>query len=118
MLRLMAKSKIQNATVTAKHLYYEGSIGIDGQIMAAADLLPDEMVLVVNLNNGQRLETYVIEEPQGSGKIALYGPAARTVEVGDVVYIICYCSMTEEEARTNQMKVVALGADNKIQEQR
>jgi len=118
MLRLMTKSKIQNATVTAKQLYYEGSIGIDGQIMAAANLLPDEMVLVVNINNGQRLETYVIEEPQGSGEIALYGPAARTVEVGDVVHIIGYCSMTEEEARANQMKVVVLGADNKIQEQR
>ncbi len=118
MFRLMAKSKIQNATVTTKRLYYEGSIGIDGQIMAAADLLPDEMVLVVNVNNGQRLETYVIEEPHGSGTIALYGPAARCAEIGDVLHVISYCSMTEEEAGANQMKVVALGEDNKIEEQR
>ncbi len=116
MLRLMVKSKIQNATVTAKHLYYEGSIGIDGQIMAAADLLPDEMVLVVNVNNGQRLETYIIEEPHDSGTIALYGPAARCAEVGDVVHVISYCSMTEEEAGANQMKVVVLGEGNKIEE--
>lgn len=118
MLRLMVKSKIQNAAVTAKDLYYEGSIGIDGQIMAAAGLLPDEMVLVVNVNNGARLETYVIEEPSGSGQICLYGPAARTAEVGDVLHIISYCSMTQEEAQANQMKVVVLGKDNQIQEQR
>ncbi len=118
MLRLMTKSKIQNATLTTKDLYYEGSIGIDSQIMAAADLLPNEMVLVVNVNNGQRLETYVIEEPHGSDKICLYGPAARCAEVGDVLHIICSCSMTEEEARANQMKVVVLGENNEIQEQR
>ncbi len=118
MLRLMVKSKIQNATITTKELYYEGSIGIDGEIMKAVDLLPDEMVLVVNINNGARLETYIIEEPSDSGQICLYGPAARAAEVGDIVHIISYCSMTEEEAQANQMKVVVLGEDNQIQEQR
>ena len=118
MFRLMAQAKIQNATVTDKELRYEGSIGIDGQIVAAADLLPGEMVLVVNINNGARLETYIIEEPQGSGRICLYGPAARLAEVGDVMHIISSCLMTEEEARTSEMKVVALGPGNDIQEER
>ena len=116
MLRWMVKAKVQSATVTDKQLYYEGSIGIDSQIVAAADLLPGEMVLVVNINNGARLETYIIEEPPGSGKICLYGPAARLAEVGDVLHMISSCSMTEEEARANQMKVVALGEGNHIQE--
>ena len=118
MLRLMVKAKVQKATLTARELYYESSLGIDGEIMAAADLLPDEMVLVVNVNNGARLETYIIEERAGSRRICLYGPAARLGEIGDVLHIISSCVMTEEEARTNRMKVVALGPGNEIQEQR
>lgn len=117
MLRVMTKAKIQNATVTDKQLHYEGSIGIDGQIIAAADLLAGEMVLVVNINNGARLETYIIEEPRGSGNICLYGPAARLAEVGDSVHIISSCVMTEEEARASKIKVVRLGEGNRIEKQ-
>ena len=118
MLRFMAKSKIHNATVTHTELYYKGSIGIDSEVMAAADLLADEWVAVVNCNNGARLETYVIAEPPGSGRICLYGPAARLAEVGDVVHIISYCAMDDEEARTSQMKVAVLGEDNHIEANR
>jgi len=116
MLRMMAKAKIHNATVTDTDLYYAGSIGIDREIMEAVDLLPDEWVVVVNCNNGARFETYVIAEPVGSRTIRLYGPCARVGEVGDVVHIMSYCAMDEQEARGSQMKVAILGEDNTIEE--
>ena len=118
MLRLMAKAKIQNAQVTDTELHYEGSIGLDSEIMAAADLLPDEWVVVVNRNNGARLETYLIPEPAGSGKICLYGPAARLAAVDDVVHVLSYCLKDEAEARANQIRVVLLGAGNRIEAHR
>ena len=118
MFRLMTKSKIHNAKVTDAELYYEGSIGIDSEIMAAVDLLADEWVAVVNCNNGARLETYVIAEPAGSGRICLYGPAARLAEVGDVVHIMSYCAMDDDEARRSQMKVALLGEGNCIEASR
>ena len=116
MLRMMARAKIHNATVTDTNLCYAGSIGIDSEIMEAVDLLPDERVVVVNCNNGARFETYVIAEPAGSGTIRLYGPCARLGEVGDVTYIMSYCAMDEQEARGSQMKVAILGEDNTIEE--
>ncbi len=116
MLRMMAKAKIHNATVTDTDLYYAGSIGIDREIMQAADLLPDEWVVVVNCNNGARFETYVIAEPPGSGTIRLYGPCARLGTVGDVVHIMSYCAMDDQEARGNQMRVVILGENNTLKE--
>ena len=116
MLRMMAKAKIHNATVTDTDLHYAGSIGIDREIMEAVDLLPDEWVVVVNCNNGARFETYVIAEPAGSGTIRLYGPCARLGEVSDVVHIMSYCAMDNQEARDSQITTVVLGEGNTIEE--
>lgn len=115
MLRTMCKSKIRRAVITDTMLHYEGSIGIDRQIMDAADLLPWEKVQVVNLNNGTRLETYVIEEKAGSGTICLKGPAARLGQVGDEVIIISYVAVSDEEAHRLQPKVISLRAKNRLQ---
>ena len=87
----MLKSKIHRATLTGTDLDYEGSIAIDHDLMAAADLLPGEQVHVLNLNNAQRLITYVIEASAGSGTMLLNGPAARLGARGDIVVIIAYC---------------------------
>ena len=118
MLRLMTRSKIHNAKITETELYYAGSIGIDGEIIEAVDMLADEWVTGVNCNNGARFETYIIAEAAGSGKICLYGPCARLGEVGDVVHIISYCAMTDTEARSSQMKVAVLGEGNRIETSR
>jgi aspartate 1-decarboxylase len=114
MLRTMCKSKIRGAVITGTKLHYEGSIGIDREIMDAAEILQWERVQVVNLNNGARLETYVIEEKAGSGAICLKGPAARLGQVGDEVIIISYVSMNEEEARKLQPKVISLKTKNRL----
>ena len=114
MLRTMCKSKIRGATITDTKLHYEGSIGIDREIIDAADILPWEKVQVVNLNNGARLETYVIEEKAGSGSICLKGPAARMGQVGDEVIILTYVRVDEKEARQLQPKVVSLNPQNRI----
>ncbi|HPG07493.1 MAG TPA: aspartate 1-decarboxylase [Saprospiraceae bacterium] len=94
------KSKIHRARVTEANLNYVGSITIDEALMEAAHLLEGERVQIVNNNNGERLETYVIKGERGSGKICLNGAAARKAEIGDVVIIISYAWMTPEEART------------------
>ena len=114
MLRIMCKSTIRGAIVTGTKLHYEGSIGIDRQILDAADILPWERVQVVNLNNGIRLETYVIEEKAGSGTICLKGPAARLGQVGDEVIILSYVIMADNEARIIQPKVVRLQDGNRL----
>ncbi|MGE5531316.1 MAG: aspartate 1-decarboxylase [Bacteroidota bacterium] len=114
MLRNMAKSKIHGATVTNAVLYYEGSITIDRELMDAADLVPFERVQVVNVNNGSRIETYVIEGEPGCGTICLNGPAARYAVVGDKVHVICYAMYDDAEARTLDMKNVKVDADNRI----
>lgn len=92
------KSKIHRVTVTGAYLDYVGSITIDPVLMKAADLISGEKVQVVNINNGERLETYVIKGLQNSGEITLNGPAARKVQKGDVIIIISYAQMTIEEA--------------------
>jgi len=94
------KSKIHRARVTEANLNYVGSITIDEALMEAAHLLEGERVQIVNNNNGERLETYVINGERGSGKICLNGAAASKAEIGDVVIIISYAWMTPEEART------------------
>jgi len=106
MMRNMMKSKIHRATVTEANLNYVGSITIDEELMEAADLWENEKVQVVNINNGARLETYVIPGPRGSGVICLNGAAARHAQPGDRVIIISYALMTEEEARTYRPRVV------------
>jgi len=100
------KSKIHRATITQADLNYVGSITIDEDLMEAADLIDGEKVQIVNNNNGERLETYVITGERGSGTICLNGAAARRVQVGDTVIIIAYAWMEREEAKAYQPKVV------------
>lgn len=96
----VCKSKIHKVTVTEANLQYVGSITIDEDLMDAANLIENEKVQVVNINNGERLETYVIKGERSSGTVCLNGPAARKVAVGDVVIIISYALMDFEEAKT------------------
>ena len=96
----MFKSKIHRATVTEANLNYVGSITIDEELLEAANLYEGERVQIVNNNNGERLETYVIKGERGSGTICLNGAAARKAEVGDVIIIISYAWMTPEEAKS------------------
>jgi aspartate 1-decarboxylase len=95
----VCKSKIHKVTVTDANLQYVGSVTIDEDLMDAANLIENEKVQVVNINNGERFETYVIRGQRGSGVICLNGPAARKVAVGDVVIIISYALMDFEEAK-------------------
>jgi len=94
------KSKIHRATVTEANLNYVGSITIDEDLMDAANIYPGEKLQIVNVNNGERIETYAIKGPRGSGSICLNGAAARKAEVGDLVIIISYALMTPDEAKT------------------
>lgn len=100
------KSKIHRVKVTDADLNYIGSITIDVDLMQAANLIAGEKVQVVNINNGERLETYVIPGKKGSGEIALNGPAARRVAKGDIVIIISYASMDFKEAKTFEPTVI------------
>lgn len=117
-LRNMLKSKIHRATVTKKALHYEGSIGIDKVLMNASGIYANEQVCVLNLNNGNRFETYAIEEEKGSGAICLYGPAAHLGEKGDLVIIIAYSMVEEKEASSVSPKVVYVDNQNKIVEKK
>ena len=114
MYRIMLKSKIHRATVTQADLHYVGSVTIDRDLMDAADLLPGEQVAIVDVNNGSRLETYVLEGPPGSGIIGINGAAARLVHTGDLVIIISYMTVTDAEARTLAPRVVFVDAENSI----
>ncbi len=102
----VVKSKIHKVTVTEANLQYVGSITIDEDLMDAANIMENEKVQVVNINNGERLETYVIRGKRGSGEICLNGPAARKAAVGDVIIIISYAFLTPEEARSFQPSLV------------
>ena len=114
MQRFMLKSKIHRATLTGTELDYEGSIAIDRTLLEAADMLPGEQVQVLNLNNGSRLTTYVIEAEAGSGTVMLNGPAARLGLPGDRVIVLSYCTVSEEEARTHESKVVKVDEQNRL----
>ena len=114
MLRTLCKSKIKNAYITGKEMHYEGSIGIDRAILEDADILSGEQVHVLNTNNGERFVTYVIEEKDGSGKIVLYGPAARKGEVDDEITILSYCQMETKESRNFSMRSIVLGKNNQL----
>ena len=114
MTRFMFKSKIHRATVTQAELYYEGSLTVDVELMEAADLLAYEKIAVVNVNNGERFETYLIPGEAGSGVICLNGAAARKGAVGDEVILISYASMTDEESREYRPTVVHVDKRNRI----
>ncbi|GIV54529.1 MAG: aspartate 1-decarboxylase [Candidatus Kapaibacterium sp.] len=114
MRRIMFKSKIHRATITEANLHYEGSLTLDEQLMEAADMLPYEQVSVLNINNGERFETYVIPGERGSGMVCLNGAAARKGHVGDRVIILTYAQMTDDEARRHQPTVVLVDERNSI----
>lgn len=118
MLLTMMKSKIHRATVTEANLNYMGSITIDQSLLEATRILPGEKVQVVNNNNGERLETYVISGEANSGVICLNGAAARLVQPGDLVIIISYALVTEEEAKKLEPSVVMVDGANRIIESR
>ena len=113
MLRTMCKGKIHRATITEANLNYAGSLTLDEDLMEAADILEYERVQVVNINNGSRLETYVILGERGSGIVCLNGAAARLGQPGDKVIVIGYGTMDEEECRQLNPRVVHVDADNR-----
>ncbi len=113
-MRLMLKSKLHMATVTGKNLDYEGSIEIDEGLMNAVDLKENELVLVADVNNGARFETYVIKGKAGSGTITLNGAAARLVEVGDKIIIMSFGLFNENEYKGP--RVAILGEKNSVVE--
>lgn len=108
------KSKIHRVKVTEANLNYVGSITIDEDLMDAANLFDGEKVQVVNNNNGERIETYVIKGPKGSGMICLNGAAARKAAIGDIVIIVSYAMMTPEEAKTYKSIVVFPNENNRL----
>lgn len=110
----MFKSKIHRATVTHADLHYVGSVTVDLDLLDAADILPGELVSIVDVTNGARLETYTIAGERGSGVIGINGAAAHLVHVGDVVILITYAEMTTEEAKAYQPKVVHVDKANRI----
>lgn len=116
MLRLMLRSKIHRATVTEANLEYEGSLTVDETLLEAAGILPYEQVMVSNLNNGERFETYVIPGPRGSGVICLNGPTARKGAPGDMIIIFCYEYYSEEELKAFQPIIVQVDDRNRLRE--
>ena len=116
MLITMCKSKIHRATVTDANLNYEGSISIDRKLIDAANMLPFEKVQVLNINTGERAETYLIEGEPDSGTICCNGALARMVEIGDLLIIIAYGLMDENEAKNYIPKVIHVDSQNKILE--
>ncbi len=108
------KSKIHRVKITEAELHYVGSITIDEDLMDAANLLENEKVQIVNINNGERLETYVIKGERGSGQICMNGPAARKVQLGDVIIIISYCTIAQQEAKAHNPIVIFPNENNKL----
>jgi aspartate 1-decarboxylase len=108
------KSKIHRVKVTQAELHYVGSITIDEALMQAANIIENEKVQIVNINNGERFETYVIKGAKNSGVICLNGPAARKVAVGDIVIVIAYASMDFEEAKKWKPTLIFPDADNRL----
>jgi aspartate 1-decarboxylase len=108
------KSKIHRVKITQAELHYVGSITIDEALMEGANLIENEKVQIVNVNNGERLETYVIKGERGSGMVCLNGPAARKAQVGDIVIIISYASMDFEEAKSFQPVIIFPDQNNQI----
>lgn len=115
-MRTMLKSKIHRATVTQADLHYVGSITIDRDLMEAADILPYEQVHVLDVDNGSRLETYAIEGERGRGEICINGAAARLVSPGDIVLILSYQALPEEEARRVVPKIIHVDKANRVVE--
>jgi len=113
-VRTMLKSKIHRAHVTEANIGYEGSISLDPVLMDAADILPFELVHVLDVTNGARLQTYAIEGERGSGEVVINGAAAQLVHEGDLVIILAYGTVAEEEARSVRPRRVYVGEGNRI----
>ncbi|HJN16982.1 MAG TPA: aspartate 1-decarboxylase [Armatimonadota bacterium] len=113
MMRFMAKSKVHGLRITDTVLRYSGSLTLDADLMAAADMVPGERVQIVNINNGSRVETYLIEGDAGSGVCALNGPAARSGEIGDPVHVISYCMMDADEDTSDMPMSVHVDENNR-----
>ena len=115
MLKRMCTAKIANAFVTKVELHYDGSCGVDRSVLEAAGILPYEMVLIANVTNGRRFETYTIPEPAGSGALCLYGGAAHMGQPGDELIVMAYGYLTEAETSAFKgPRVVRLAAKNKL----
>lgn len=114
MLIQILKSKIHRVKVTQAELHYVGSITVDEDLMDAAHLIENEKVQIVNINNGERLETYVIKGERGSGTVCLNGPAARKVAVGDIVIVISYASIDLEEAKKHRPTLIFPDDQNRL----
>jgi aspartate 1-decarboxylase len=114
MLLKMLHSKIHRATVTESDLHYEGSLGIDRAFLKTTGMIPGQQIDVLNVSNGERFTTYIIEEPEGSKKIGVYGAAAHRAGKGDVVIIIAYAMMDEAEATRYKAPVLILGPGNEV----
>ena len=117
-MRIMLKSKIHRARVTQLNIDYEGSITIDKKLMEETDILPYEQVQVLNINNGARFITYAIEGERESGEIGINGAAARLVAKGDVIIILSYCHVADDEAHNFTPKLVYVDSQNTITETR
>ncbi len=116
MLRTMFHAKIHRATVTEANLHYVGSVTVDQNLLDAAGILPGELVSIVDIDNGARLETYTIAGERGSGVVGINGAAAHLIHPGDLVILIAYAQMDDAEARTHVPSVVHVDADNRIVE--
>lgn len=116
MQRMMLRAKLHRATVTEADLHYEGSCGIDEDLLDAADMKEFEQIELYNINNGERFATYIIKAPRGSGVISLNGAAARKAHVGDLMIICTYGPIDEAEADAHKPKVVLLDTHNRIKE--
>ncbi|MHA2787699.1 aspartate 1-decarboxylase [Corynebacterium sp. S7] len=114
MTRTMFKSKIHRATVTHADLHYVGSVTVDLDLLDAADILPGELVAIVDVTNGARLETYTIAGERGSGVLGINGAAAHLIDIGDTVILITYAQMTTEQAKAFEPSIVHVDADNRI----
>jgi aspartate 1-decarboxylase len=108
------KSKIHRVKITQAELHYVGSITLDEDLMDAADIVENEKVQIVNIHNGERLETYVIKGERGSGEVCLNGPAARKAQVGDIIIIISYATMTKEESLNHKPVIIFPDDKNKL----
>jgi aspartate 1-decarboxylase len=114
MMRILCKSKIHRATVTEANLNYKGSLTLDPLLMEAAGLVPFEQVHVLNLNNGERFETYLIEGERGSGTVCVNGAAARLVQVGDPIIVLAYALVPEDELSDFTARIVFVDEHNRV----
>jgi len=114
MYRQVLKAKIHRATVTDARIDYEGSITVDEELLRASDIVPWEKVLIANLNNGSRIESYAIPGEAGSGIVCMNGGAAKYAQKGDLVIIMSFAVMTEEEIERHQPKIVYVDKQNRI----